>query len=270
MFTLINASGETLDIVLSRRFAFDVAGMGYERNAEFVQAGNRFVPLDTRFAQGKIGGSMRFAPLTGYGDYYDFVRFADNSPLTLQYVNPNGAYRRDVIMTSVERSELVTSDERTITFELSALGLWYRTVTAINNGEQTNGKIYTYSYPYTYGESAGVLRMQSDSYEDSPAKLTIYGPVTNPSWRHYVNGVEVASGKINGTVADGLKLVIDATKTPYTINTQDSYGNIVTDFYGLSDFSTERFIVLQHGSNTMTVEGGTQVMLEGRLSYASV
>lgn len=270
MFTLINASGDTLDIVLSRRFAYDVAGMGYERNAEFVQAGNRFIPLDTRFAQGKIGGSMRFAPLTGYADYYGFARFTDNAPLTLKYDNSNGTYFRDVIMSKIERSELVTSDDRVIAFDLLTLGLWYRAATAINNGEQTGGKIYTYSYPYTYGEPAGVLRMQSDSYEDSPAKLTIFGPVTNPTWRHFVNGEEIATGGIIGTIAEGLKLVIDATQTPYTITSQDSYGNTVTNLYELSDFSTERFIILRHGSNVVTVEGGTQVMLEGRLSYASV
>lgn len=269
-FMLINADGDQYRLMTKQRFLYNPAGLGYEIDDTFARLGNRYVAVDTGYAQGKVTGNIYFTLPKAYQKYYDFVRFAQKTPLILAYTPDIGTFYRECKISRIDKTELNESGALDVSVEIIALGLWYRNVTAINNGEQTNGKIYTYSYPYTYGESAGVLRMQSDSYEDSPAKLTIYGPVTNPSWRHYVNGVEVASGKINGTVADGLKLVIDATKTPYTINTQDSYGNIVTDFYGLSDFNTERFIILQHGSNTMTVEGGTQVMLEGRLSYASV
>ena len=270
MFTLINASGDTLDIVLARRHAFDVSGMGYERNTEYIQAGSRFIPLDNRYAQGKIGGSMRFKPLTAYTDYYALVRFTDNAPLTLRYTNSNGVYYRDVVMSTVERGELLTSDDRVITFELTALGLWYRIATAINDGEVTNGKIYPYTYQYTYGEQSGVVRIQSDSYEDSPAKLTIFGPVVNPAWRHIVNGHVIATGAVNASVPADMKLVIDATVTPYRIETERLNNEFVTDYYGSSDFSTERFIILRHGLNVITVETETQIMTEGRLSYASV
>ena len=279
MFTLINASGQEKAIVTKPRHAFDVSGMGFTRNEQYAQVGNRFMPIDDRYTQGAIGGSMRFA-FPGYQDYYDFVRFTDNSPLKLKYENSNGTFYRDVILSEIDRKELVLEDERTIIFTLTALGLWYRVLTAINNGEQANGKIYAvdeqtqetigYSYPYVYGESAGVLRIQSDSYEDSPAKLTIFGPVANPSWSHHANSEEVATGAVNATVLSGHKLVIDATVTPYSIKIFDMQNNLISDVYGLSNFATERFIILKQGSNVITVTGGGQVMIEGQISYAGV
>lgn len=279
MFTLINASGQEKAIVTKPRHAFDVSGMGFTRNEQYAQVGNRFMPIDDRYTQGSIGGSMRFA-FPGYQDYYDFVRFTDNSPLKLKYENSNGTFFRDVILSEIDRKELVLEDERTIIFTLTALGLWYRVLTAINNGEQANGKIYTvdeqtqetigYSYPYVYGESAGVLRIQSDSYEDSPAKLTIFGPVANPSWSHHANSEEIATGAVNATVLSGHKLVIDATVTPYSIKIFDMQNNLISDVYGLSNFATERFVILKQGSNVITVTGGGQVMIEGQISYAGV
>ena len=278
MFVLINASGQRQEIVKKARHAFDVSGIGFRRNESYAQVGNRFVPLDNRYQQGKLNGSMRFA-FPAYADYYALVRFIDDSPLTLEYTNSTGVFYRDVIVSSVERSELVTSGDRVLSFELAALGLWYRLQTEVNNGEATNGKIYAvdeddtpigYEYPYTYGESAGVLRIQSDSYEDSPAKLTIFGPVTNPTWAHYVNGVQVATGGITATVLSGHKLVIDATVTPYSICVYDMQNTLITDVYGLSNFATERFIILKHGSNVVTVTGGTEIMIEGRINYAAV
>lgn len=279
MFTLINASGQEKQIVTKPRHAFDVSGMGFTRNEQYAQVGNRFMPIDDRYTQGSIGGSMRFT-FPGYQDYYDFVRFTDNSPLKLKYENSNGTFYRDVILSEIDRKELVLEDERTIIFTLTALGLWYRVLTAINNGEQANGKIYAvdeqtqetigYSYPYVYGESAGVLRIQSDSYEDSPAKLTIFGPVANPSWSHHANSDEIATGAVNATVLSGHKLVIDATTTPYSIKIFDMQNNMISDVYGLSNFATERFIILKQGSNVITVTGGGQIMIEGQISYAGV
>lgn len=269
-FMLINADGEQYRLMTRQRFLYSPGGLGYEIDDTFARLGSRYVPIETGYAQGKIKGNLYFTQPNAYQKYYDFVRFCQKTPLTLAYTPDIGTFYLECKISQIDKTELNQSAALDIQVELIALGLWYRTATAINDGEQTGGKIYTYSYPYTYGESAGVLRMQSDSYENSPAKLTIFGPVTNPTWKHYVNGEEIATGGIIGTIAEGLKLVIDATQTPYTITSQDSYGNTVTNLYELSDFETERFVILRHGSNVVTVEGGTQVMLEGRLSYASV
>lgn len=279
-FILYNAAGETYKLMTRQRFLYSPAGLGFDTDDTFVRLGNNYAAVESGYAQGKISGNLYFPQPNAYQKYYDFIRFTDNQPLTLAYSPDIGTFYRKVKVAKVDKTELNEAAALDVSVDLVALGPWYRTLTAVNNGEHINGKIYTvdefdtvigYTYPYRYGESAGVLRIQSDSYEDSPARLTIFGPVENPTWRHYVNGDLVATGGINANIMDGTKLVIDATTTPYSIaawyldNTIASPG-----LYGLSNFETERFIILKHGSNVITVTGGTQVMIEGQISYASV
>lgn len=269
-FMLTNASGEQYRLMTRQRFLYSPGGLGYEIDDTFARLGNRYVAVDTGFAQGKITGNIYFTQPNAYQKYYDFVRFCQNAPLTLAYTPDIGTFYREVKVSQIEKTELNESGALDIRVELVALGLWYRIITAINDGEVANGKIYDYSYPYTYGEQAGVVRIQSDSYEDSHAKLTIFGPVTNPTWRHIVNGEVIATGAVNVSVPADMKLVIDATVTPYKIETERFDNTSVTDYYGASDFSTDRFIIIKHGLNVITVKTDTQIMIEGRLSYASV
>lgn len=269
-FILYNAAGESYRLMTRQRFFYKPEGLGFERDDTFARLGNNYMSVETGFAQAGITGNLYFTQPNAYKKYYDFVRFTDKQPLTIAYTPDFATFYRRVQVSKIDKSELNEAAALDVAVDLRALGLWYRTQTAINNGEQANGKIYNYSYPYVYGESAGVLRIQSDSYEDSPAKLTIFGPVENPSWSHYANSNLITTGQVNATILEGHKLVVDATTVPYTITSQDSYGNIITDLYGLSNFATERFIILKQGSNVITVTGGTQVMIEGQILYAGV
>ena len=95
------------------------------------------------------------------------------------------------------------------------------------------------------------LMIDSDSHGDSPCKVTVYGPCTNPVWKHYVNNVLYdpadadivllfhagqgkhrdrvpigryyvnnvlyETGRYEGNIPDGHKLVIDTTQIPYSI-----------------------------------------------------
>lgn len=270
MFTLYNRTGQALDIVIKPRHAMDISGMGYVRAADYAQAGSQYIPIDIRFTQEKMAGKMRFAPAGAYTDYYDFLRFADATPLKLKYVNPSGVFYRDVIVTSVWRSELVTGESNTISFDLNVLGLWYRNAININTETGDIGKTYNYTYPYKYNLTPGTARLISDSYEKSPAKLTIFGPIYNPEWAHYVNGEMVATGRVRREIREGYKLVVDALTIPYKIAIYDYADNLVSDAYGSSDFATERFLYMRHGSNVVFVEDAPRIILESRLAYGAV
>ena len=279
-FVLYNAAGESYKLMTRQRFLYSPGGLGFDRDDTFARLGSNYAAVERGYAQGKITGNLYFPQPNAYQKYYDFVRFTDKQPLVISYTPDFGTFYRRVQVSKIDKSELNEFGALDVSVDLTALGLWYRTLTAINNGEQANGKIYSvdeqtqetigYSYPYVYGESAGVLRIQSDSYEDSPAKLTIFGPVANPSWSHHANSEEIATGAVNATVLSGHKLVIDATTTPYSIKIFDMQNNLISDVYGLSNFATERFIILKQGSNVITVTGGGQVMIEGQISYAGV
>ena len=104
--------------------------------------------------------------------------------------------------------------------------------------------------------------------------LMVYGPCTNPVWKHYVNNVLYETGKYEGSIPDGHKLVIDTTQIPYSITERGVSDEVVADRYQMCDFTTERFFHLQYGSNRISVvhEGLNvlNVMVEGRISYETV
>ncbi|GFI45643.1 hypothetical protein IMSAGC019_00955 [Lachnospiraceae bacterium] len=116
--------------------------------------------------------------------------------------------------------------------------------------------------------------IDSDSHGDSPCKVTVYGPCTNPVWKHYVNNVLYETGRYEGNIPDGHKLVIDTTQIPYSITERGVSDEVVADRYQMCDFTTERFFHLQYGSNRISVvhEGLNvlNVMVEGRISYETV
>jgi hypothetical protein len=104
--------------------------------------------------------------------------------------------------------------------------------------------------------------------------LTIFGECVNPSWRHYVDGVLVSTGKLNATIPANRKVIIDSTTIPYSIKLYDLANNFIGDLYGASDFATDRFIYLRPGKNRITVTqdntSDISVGVESRIFYATV
>ena len=139
----------------------------------------------------------------------------------------------------------------------------------------SNLKTYGYIYDYVYGDFvADTVAIDSDSVTASPCRISIFGPCTQPTWRHYVDGVQVATGYYNGTIPQNHKLVIDTTSSPYSIQEEDIAGNLIADRYELCDFSTERFFFLEYGQNTISVGHGDvdsiRLMVEGYIFYETV
>ena len=70
------------------------------------------------------------------------------------------------------------------------------------------------------------------------------------------------------------KVVIDTTTEPWSIKQFDNLGNLVSDMYQLSDFSTERFIQIKNGRNIISVtdDGADDVTLsvEAQIGYDTV
>lgn len=274
-FKLIDANGVWYDLTVHEHFLHTPSGLGFQRDTTYQRLGTRFAVLDDAFAQGQIMGEVFFPHPKAYDKYFEFVRFCQNTPLYLVY-NPNGVeYYREVRVSSVEKTEL-TIGGLNCPITLDCLSLFYKRELINADGKVLyGGKVYNYKYDYRYSTSMiNTVEIQSNSYADSPCIIWIYGEAINPIWRHYVNNQLVATGSVNGEIPSGQKLVIDTTKTPYSITRQDLGNRLIADMYAASDFSTERFVFLKHGANRITVshEGANalQVLMEGHIIYASV
>ena len=274
-FTLINVDGTSYDVTSKgSAFFYKVDGLGYERAMTFSQVAENFPLITDKASQQTIAGTVKFWKPNAEQKYFDFYKFCKKGPLRMKYNPGHGVYYRNGYVRKVARTD-GNSTDMTAAIEFVCTSPWYKTVQYYNNGEITDGKIYDYEYDYTYTDATpGSIIIDSDSMIDSPCKLMIYGPVTNPVWSHYVNGQLVATGKLTATVNVNRKVVIDTTTEPWSIKQFDNLGNLVSDMYQLSDFSTERFIQIKNGRNIISVtdDGADDVTLsvEAQIGYDTV
>ncbi len=274
-FKIINSEGAAYDLNSKQSFFHKVGGFGFKDNTEFQRIGADFYALEEVFSQGEIKGSIFFYGKKAYERYRDFTKFVRLTPLTLEYVTDD-TYRLPVRLAEIDKSELKEGGiglDCEVTF--LATGLFYRSVTKYSETVYVGGKIYPYTYPYTYADvSANTLMIDSDSFADSPCRITIYGPCENPVWKHYVNNELHATGAYLGTLRADHKLVIDTTSVPYSITERGVSGEIIADRYQMCDFTTERFITLKHGTNRISLShdrlNSVDMMVEAKISYETV
>lgn len=274
-FTLTNALGAEYSLMNADNGAlFSPSGLGYADVTEYEQVGEIFAPLTQRFGQQIVAGTMVFGTQP-YQKYLAFTKFCQHSPLSLVYETDAGTYQIPVLLTKIEKGDTDGWTYLECPVEFTALARMYKTVTANNSGTAGGGKIYDYEYDYIYGDFvADTVTIDSDSVTPSPCRISIFGPCTQPTWRHYINGNPVATGYYNGTIPVNHKLVIDTTSMPYSIQEQDLSDNLIADRYELCDFSTERFFLLEYGNNTISVShsdpDNIRLMVEGYIFYETV
>ena len=270
-FTLTNALGKIWNLNKNESFLHDIKGLGQEHKVTYAQIGTKFIKEKDLLTQKNITGKIRFL---SYTEYLSFSLFIQHKPLVLTY-EAEGRYSIKVSVDKLDKTELQTGGLY-CQVSFKSLGTYYRIVTVENMKEQVlAGKTYPYTFPYTYYDySNGEISIESDSVLESPTRISIYGPCINPSYNHVVNGINKASGKINATIPEGNKLVIDAISIPYSIKEYTINNEFVNDLYEKSDFSTDRFLLLEYGSNRITFahESSEQmkISVEGAIEYESV
>lgn len=274
-FTLIDNDGNTYDITAKNDlFFYGIDGLGFTQDTKFQRIEDRYALLEKFTAQGKIKGTIRFWQPGAERKYFEFAQFCQNEPLKMLYNPGHGEYYRDGIVTKIERSDGL-GNALEITLEFSAKTPWYKSIAEYNSGEVSGGKVYNYTYDYQYSNAVqGSVIIDSDSFQSSPVKIVILGPVTNPTWRHYLNNVLQTEGRLNGTVLENNRLVIDTTTIPYSIKQFDALGNLVADMYQQSDFSMGRFVRFGFGRNVVSVTAENvpivSLGVEAQIEYATV
>lgn len=274
-FSLVNANGQSWDMTeANRTFLFNVSGLGYKRDTIYARISTRFANTSDQLEQQDIVGTVLFGKQGSAQTYFDFIKFLQDTPLRLEYDPGIGVHFRNGMVVAVEKTDSGEGALRSwVTFRCTTP--WIRSTVVFSDKTKSNGKEYNYKYNYVYSDFAkNTVSFISDTMIASPAKLRIYGPVTNPVWRHYVNGELVSTGGVNATIDAGRELVVDSTSPPYTIEQYDGFGRRVSDLYQQSDFATKRFIEIRHGTNTITVAGDSaddiSLKVEAQLEYVSI
>lgn len=116
----------------------------------------------------------------------------------------------------------------------------------------TNGKEYSYGYPYSYG--GGQLEgnsIENEFFEPTPLYLKVSGPVVNPTISLKAESGDIyATVKFNGvTLAVGQSIVIDAINTKILYYSSEDADAV--DYYNYIDKSLNTFLYAQPGKSTL-------------------
>lgn len=310
-FTLIDESGARLSITTKTRFFHEPGGLGFDEEASYFPVAYHHSLLTTTYSQGVISGNMIFVDdsweksgKTPYERSFEFTQFCMNKNLQLYY-QPHGVdvegFYRDVRLSKYDKGEISELGVLDVPVEFTCSTPWYRKVTTLRNldpEDPTIGWVWERDSTderntiWKTGKHRGYIRFGVDTRTSraiidtadhgknilpSPATLIIDGPVTNPTWTHYVDGAVAGTGSFAKTVSvsAGEQLVIDSTAFPYGMYIRNTASHITTrDVYQSQNFEENGFITLQSGYNEVTVtgQGGAipKIILEGHLYYGVV
>lgn len=244
-FKLTNANGQTFDLMRKDAFFHAPTGLGWGVDASAVEVGDTYVVTGRKPQRPAPAGEMVFE---GYDQYDEFMAFVQVGGLILAY-KPRTTWQYLDVDLSIERGEIDAQSRRLVcTVNFTASSQWYEQIKAYQaQQEPGGGKIYSYTYPYTYKSVAeGAVEITNGRLSSYP-KLTIFGPVEDPSWALYQYGKRISSGTVNVSIKQRNKLVVDMHPATMQIAEYTENGDFVGDRYQNSDFSTERIFELPPG-----------------------
>ena len=250
-FTLENSSGETYRLNDTSHFFESPEGLGFKKNTNYKKIGDRFLVVSEEYEQPELSGKIDFRGETKeatYQKYTAFCRFLDDTPLTMHYTA--GAHHMiDVQADEIEKGEIEAIKGLSVEIKFKALTFFYD--------------------EYSVSGTESVI-VESDSCIESGCHIEITGRLADPEWIQTVDGVEICRGKINGTIQEGETLHIRTDTVPaWDIYKTDAAGD-KTDMYALSDYSTDRFVMIRKGANTISCSGASSISVGGGIAYASV
>lgn len=309
-FSLINNSGETLDITSKTIFFTEVSGLGFEEETSFRHVGEVWWLNTASYRQTPITGRLIFTDYNKadpYIEFRKFFQFISKAPLDLVYY-PNGLadkqYRKRVRVTKLEKSELNEYGVFDEAIEFTPYTPWYELVVYENSGGESDYKgrwiwgdgsehppvIFAPtpagSTPPRFGtEERRWVALDVNASSDSPARFIMFGPIENPVWTHYVDGDVVSTGGFSSSISIGANeaLVVDNVDEICQIKVYSCYtdgsgksaiGEPLRDLYQKRNFNVPCFITLRAGRNRVAVTTSTDtpigLRLEGYLYNAVV
>lgn len=300
-FKLENSAGEILDITTEQLLFHDISGIGFEEDNEFTSMGRVWKLNKSEYQQTPVSGTMCFVGTdkkTPYTQYREFYSFIDSTPLQLLYY-PNGLntteYRKRVRVSKLEKSELNEYGVLDCDIEFIPYTPWYKIVKdSIVPGEEAENdgwiwdrgnkwrdsldvdySTYHYRFSNTYRRT---IRFNTTVNGEGPVRLELHGPLTNPTWTHYVDGkVEATGGLIEGspvTIAARERLIVDNTDGAYSLVIYSEETGLTRNVYQYRDFNKQCFFTLKQGLNEIVInsdnDDAVQIEAEGHIYYATV
>lgn len=213
-FYFENELGERIDCqdIDGNLFLYEVTGLGYEEEIDYIQVGNSFVENSRKIKQNQIDGELEFYNMT-YDEYSNFVNFILNAKeLKLIYVpktTNRTEYYRDIDLFKIEKLEEDDYNVLPCPISMNAKSLWYEKQETTRDMSKQNREMrwnFRWDSKFTdYGNRRVVF--ENKGHTEAPFLLEITGYVINPAISIYVDDEETSNLKLDITLEEYEKLL---------------------------------------------------------------
>lgn len=241
-------------------FLQNPTGLGNAKDFSFVAIGAAWMVNYIKNAQATISGELLFAGAAPYDAYAAFVSFIRRSAeLTLVYTTSFGTFYKDVAITSLEKTEITEGQVLICPVSFAATSLWYTPTS--NNISIGTGEILAlpFSLPTAFNDNtAGGVGVTNDGSEPGPFRVTLYGPITQPSIVLLADGVEKARADIDYSAAAGEQICYSSVDNDLYVYHEDANG-VQTNLFPYMDIENENFFKIPIGSSTLQIEAAATI-----------
>lgn len=213
-FYFENELGERIDCqdINGNLFLYEVKGLGYEEEIDYVQVGNSFVENSRKMKQNQIDGELEFYNMT-YDEYSNFVNFILNAKeLKLIYVPKTTnrvEYYRDIDLFKIEKLEEDDYNVLPCPISMNAKTLWYEKQETTKDMSKQNREMrwnFRWDSKFTDYSNRSVL-FENKGHTEAPFLLEVAGYVINPAISIFVDNEEISKLKLNITLEEYEKLL---------------------------------------------------------------
>lgn len=264
-FYFENEKGQRIDCqkIDGNLFFYNVAGLGYEEDVEYVQVGDNFIPNKRKLKQNQISGDLEFYDMT-YDEYCNFVDFIlSASSLKLIYVPKKTVrteYYRDIDVVKIDKTEEDDCNTLTCPILMNAKSLWYEAKEVVYNIDTVTNELrwdFEWDAVFSSYDNRNIV-FENKGHAEAPFKLELNGEVINPIITILEDEKEVK--KLNLT---GLRIEIGES---FVYNTKDTEQAIYkineTTKENLFKFLNPNFInfyKLRKGVSTIRLEAENEI-----------
>lgn len=251
-FYFENEIGQRIDCqkIDGNLFLYNVTGLGFEKETEYVQICNTFVKNKENIKQNIIEGELEFYNMT-YDEYTNFIDFVLSSKsLKLIYVpkiSQRKEFYRDIDIVKIDKNEEDDYNVLISPITIYCKSLWYKQDVAIYTIKAQDDEIrWDFRWDSRFIDyDTRSLSYINKGHVEAPILIEMLGHLVNPKIELYIEGELYQTVSINSEIAEYEKLLYSTKENEFYIRKQNTDGTI-EDLYDLDfiDFYNDNVIRL--------------------------
>lgn len=239
-FYFENEKGKKIDCqkIDGNLFLYNVTGLGFEKEIDYVRVGNTFVKNKEELKQNVIDGELEFYNMTydEYKTFTDFILQAESLKLIYIPKRTNKVeYYRDIDIVKLEQNGEDDYNVMISPISLYCKSLWYEESNFIYTVEEITDELrwdFEWDSRFTDYENRSVI-FENKGHVKAPFLLEMGGYILNPAISVYVNKKKVNELNLNITIEENEKLIYSTKDNELLLYKQLEDGTIQNLFNDL-------------------------------------